>query len=392
MRINTRFIQGQNLDLNRHFGSDPTKLFFAKTLSYILISTTVILTGFTLFFGFSGSEYFSNSTRIFFLPMYLGPVFVFAFAYFCLRKGKFNLARNIFATVTILATVTSILFTGGFILSQASQYVVVIPLVVFLLYGTQAGIRIACAIPIIVASQWALNEYDIFVLPNFASLVNPAANAVMINSTLYLLVLGMVASYEFQRNALRKEIEKEQAKLANLANQDPLTNLTNSRHFYTQLKNLSEHAIKNTERLAVIFLDLDNFKSINDNFGHQIGDKVLTEVAARISQCIPEDQIVSRMGGDEFAILLSGYFTNADIINIRMSLSRMATKPIHINDQAHLVGMSMGHSIFPDMTPEIGSLMQHADESMYQHKRNSPTRNAPLESHKFTQVMFKKIA
>ncbi len=154
------------------------------------------------------------------------------------------------------------------------------------------------------------------------------------------------------------------------ANFDSLTGLPNRNMFYDRLN----HDIKNASRLgtqlAVLFIDLDRFKEVNDSFGHSIGDALLMEAAKRLSNCVRETDTVARLGGDEFTIILNGINNQrcAETI-IQMILQELA-KPFHLNTKSAYVSASIGVTFFPDDASSTDLLMKNADQAMYAAKNN----------------------
>ena len=149
-----------------------------------------------------------------------------------------------------------------------------------------------------------------------------------------------------------------------------MTGLPNRNMFYDRLS----HDIKNTsragKRLAVLFIDLDRFKEVNDSLGHSVGDALLVEAAKRLSGCVRETDTVARLGGDEFTIILSGINDQrcAEMI-IQMILLELA-KPFHLNAKLAYVSASIGVTFFPDDAGTADSLMKNADQAMYAAKNN----------------------
>ncbi|MEK7708570.1 MAG: EAL domain-containing protein [Pseudomonadota bacterium] len=154
------------------------------------------------------------------------------------------------------------------------------------------------------------------------------------------------------------------------ANFDSLTGLPNRNMFYDRLN----HDIKNASRLgtqlAVLFIDLDRFKEVNDSFGHSIGDALLMEAAKRLSNCVRETDTVARLGGDEFTIILNGINNQccAEAI-IQMILLELA-KPFHLNTKSAYVSASIGVTFFPEDASSTDILMKNADQAMYSAKNN----------------------
>ncbi len=162
-----------------------------------------------------------------------------------------------------------------------------------------------------------------------------------------------------------KQLEEE---LKQMAHFDPLTRLPNRTLYIDRFKQALAHTDRTNSLLAICFLDLDNFKPINDNFGHEVGDKLLIEVANRINDTVRREDTVSRQGGDEFTLLLrdveSFDLCEQTLIRIRQALS----KPYLIDNHRHKITASIGATIYPTDDADLDTLLRHADQAMYQAK------------------------
>ncbi|MGG7675630.1 diguanylate cyclase domain-containing protein [Pseudomonas sp. WC2] len=180
-------------------------------------------------------------------------------------------------------------------------------------------------------------------------------------------------------NALLDELESwqnhlqsENETLAHLASHDSLTGLPNRAFFEGRLIRALRNAGKLNERVAVLFLDSDRFKGINDNFGHAAGDAVLVAIANRIRAQLREDDLVARLGGDEFAILLTPLHEIDDAERIAEKILDSMDMPIALpGDTSVVTSLSIGIAVFPDHGATPGSLLNAADAAMYQAKRLS---------------------
>lgn len=154
------------------------------------------------------------------------------------------------------------------------------------------------------------------------------------------------------------------------ANYDSLTDLPNRNMFYDRLRLNIKSASRLGTKLAVLFIDLDRFKEVNDSFGHSVGDALLVEAAKRLTNCVRETDTVARLGGDEFTIILNGINDQrcAEMI-IRMILQELA-KPFQLNAKLAYVSASVGVTFFPDDAGSVDLLMKNADKAMYAAKNN----------------------
>ncbi|MDG5786248.1 sensor domain-containing diguanylate cyclase [Evansella sp. AB-P1] len=207
-------------------------------------------------------------------------------------------------------------------------------------------------------------------------------SSIPINKILFLkrengkaLILEMKSNYmelEDKQHAyliLRDITIKKQNedKLQFLAYHDPLTELGNRRLFYDRFHEMNNKVKDEDSLLAVVLMDLDKFKSINDRFGHATGDLVLQHVANQILRCLPEHSHASRMGGDEFAILIMANDEKGieDFVNV---LHHHIHDRITINGNEHNIAGSVGISIAGRDGKDVDSLLKHADKAMYKVK------------------------
>ncbi len=167
---------------------------------------------------------------------------------------------------------------------------------------------------------------------------------------------------------LRHEINeriKAQHELTHLATHDSLTGLPNRAMFTEHLGIRLHAASRHGRNLALFFMDLDSFKIVNDTHGHEIGDKLLVEIAQRLCECVRKEDIVARMGGDEFTVLLSEFQHDDDIEVVAKKLIDAVNHPVRIGNAICHVGISIGISLFPRDGYDDDSLMRLADDAMY---------------------------
>lgn len=172
---------------------------------------------------------------------------------------------------------------------------------------------------------------------------------------------------------LRHEIDERvqvQQKLVYLANHDPLTQLPNRARFAEQLE-ITTHLARRHKRLfALLFLDLDGFKTVNDTHGHAVGDKVLLEVAARLRRIVRKEDMVARMGGDEFTILLSEINKPEDATNVAEKVIEAINVTMHCENRACHLGTSIGICLFPEHADNPDQMLRLADDAMYTAKQS----------------------
>ncbi|MET0028170.1 MAG: EAL domain-containing protein [Candidatus Thiodiazotropha sp.] len=160
----------------------------------------------------------------------------------------------------------------------------------------------------------------------------------------------------------RKQLEFE---LETLAYIDKLTKLPNRRFFMDRLSEAVKEAEVFQSGLAVLFLDLDNFKIINDSLGHEVGDFVLSEAAWRIQDTLRSDDIVCRLGGDEFTVIIKGVMEKRELAKIAKAIIREFAKPIDCRDRELRIGASIGIVKYPEDGHDEKELIKNADTAMY---------------------------
>lgn len=158
-------------------------------------------------------------------------------------------------------------------------------------------------------------------------------------------------------------------RMRHLAFSDMLTGLPNRVRFTSHLGNLLEARRDFRQPLAIMFIDVDRFKLINDTLGHDAGDMLLKIVAERIHNCVRDDDMVARLGGDEFTIVLDDVKSREIIEAIARKICHSFSKPVAFLDQEIFVTVSVGISVFPDDAIDLATLMKHADTAMFHAKR-----------------------
>ncbi len=158
------------------------------------------------------------------------------------------------------------------------------------------------------------------------------------------------------------------------ANFDKLTGLPNRNMFHDRLSQEINKSKRAGQSLALLLIDLDEFKEVNDTLGHDTGDVLLQEVAYRIKECIRESDTVARLGGDEFIIILSELPDNTKVENIAQLIMNKLTEVFYIKDEAVHVSGSIGITLYPSDATDIDVLMKNADQAMYEAKKKGRNR------------------
>lgn len=167
--------------------------------------------------------------------------------------------------------------------------------------------------------------------------------------------------------------KQNEERVKHLAYHDALTDLPNRYLFLDRLKTALAHAARHENTLAVLFLDLDRFKDVNDTLGHAAGDQLLQEVGKRITTCIREEDTVARMGGDEFTVLLPDIQIE-DAKDVARRILNVFRKPFVLEEQELYISSSIGIAIASDKVLDAQTILRHADLAMYKAKENGKNR------------------
>ncbi len=173
-----------------------------------------------------------------------------------------------------------------------------------------------------------------------------------------------------QRMARLLQASKAEQHVKKLAYYDTLTGLPNRTNLMQSLKVALNRAVINSSRVAVLFLDLDRFKLINDTLGHDAGDLLLKAVADRIRRCVRENDFVARLGGDEFTVVLQDVVSLDHIAQVAEKICHSISSPFVFLQQKMFLSTSIGISLFPDDADDVTTLLKHADSAMFRAKEN----------------------
>jgi len=177
----------------------------------------------------------------------------------------------------------------------------------------------------------------------------------------------------------KAELERSATYSSHLANHDSLTGLPNRRLLFELLQKSFDMATRLGTKVGIIYIDLDDFKPINDRFGHLAGDSVLVEVARRFQTAMRSSDTVARVGGDEFIVVLTNVHDSSVIALATEKLAEAALRPMEMREGSCSVGLSMGVSVFPDDGRGIEELLGKADAGMYAVKASKKIRS-PIET------------
>ncbi|MHB1100455.1 MAG: sensor domain-containing phosphodiesterase, partial [Burkholderiales bacterium] len=169
-------------------------------------------------------------------------------------------------------------------------------------------------------------------------------------------------------------LKEHEAELSRIAHYDALTGIPNRTLLADRMRQAIAKAARDQNMLAVCYLDLDGFKSVNDTLGHEAGDQVLIEMAHRIGNTIRGGDTVARLGGDEFVVLLSGLEQGEECVTTLERLLATIARPVSVKNNALVLGASIGVSLYPLDDEDPDTLLRHADQAMYVAKQSGKNR------------------
>jgi diguanylate cyclase (GGDEF)-like protein len=169
-------------------------------------------------------------------------------------------------------------------------------------------------------------------------------------------------------NAMAEEVKEEQAKLHRQANFDALTGLPNRMMAFDRINLEIHRARRSGQRFAVLFIDLDNFKNVNDTLGHAVGDELLVAIGVRVQGALRDADTVARLGGDEFLVLVPDVVSEVEVEKIAERLLQAVSEPRELHGRKVVILGSIGIAVYPDNGDSVELLMSNADNAMYQAK------------------------
>ncbi len=263
--------------------------------------------------------------------------------------------------LTMLVMLTAMLINGMFQNTAFIWYATFPPLAFFFKGKIKGAIWLGALLGVLLG---------LMLLQNLNLLQTPystPAIALVLAST--ATVGMMVFIYESIRSKAEASLHKIQEELQQLAHNDPLTGLPNRTAFYTHLPQMLAQTNRDNSRLAVLFIDLDNFKPINDTFGHEAGDELLRQTATRLRAVLRGSDFVARFGGDEFVAVLPQIGLGRDVGVVANKIIDTLSIPFTIKDYCCKIGVSIGITLYPDCANNIDNLIQLADHAMYAAKQ-----------------------
>ncbi|MGQ0655437.1 MAG: putative bifunctional diguanylate cyclase/phosphodiesterase [Betaproteobacteria bacterium] len=184
----------------------------------------------------------------------------------------------------------------------------------------------------------------------------------------FAVVAGRVSALRERLRGRNLELQQAVSQIQAMATRDETTGLYNRGFFVESLRHALAQAGRHGRCLALLFIDVDRFKLVNDTLGHRAGDRLLRELGARIAGCVRESDIVARLGGDEFVVLIEGLRSREALHELAQKIVRAASQPLHLESRELALSVSIGVTVSPDDGSAEQELMRNADVAMYRAK------------------------
>ena len=285
------------------------------------------------------------------------------------RTANHRVAGNFLISSLLFVISYPVFLSGGFNESPIVPVLSILPVMGFLLLGLRSGLLWLLATALwCIALSW-MAEHNLFAIqmvPDEHSrhLLRIGLQVIFMASNCAALLV-----YEIMNERLKLQLHAERNEFEQRASHDSLTGIPNRFEFFRRLGSGMIECQDRKQKLAVLYIDLNGFKPINDRYGHQAGDQVLQTIAKRLQQTLRLSDTAARLGGDEFGLVLPGIHVPEDLLHIRTKVLQAVREPIKLADGNIVeISASMGAAIFPDDATEMNLLCSHADEAMYQNK------------------------
>lgn len=360
--------------LKKNFGQDDELFFRALMLFGMTVVTTSILTICVAILWTAGGIYMEPAARDLFGALLAATAAFHAAALALLMEGRLRIALAIVAWSSLLLVYASIALTGGVPGSVAAPTLILPPTIFLCLYGVSASVIVAVALPAVCAAQAYLLHLLGVDPPNFESQASPAFNRALVLGVTYVFVILALVVYGHMNALLRAQRDAERRRLQELANEDTLTGIANARHFRQRLEQACARIDRHGGKLAVLYLDFNDFKQVNDDYGHAMGDEVLRHVAMRLRLALRREDTVARLGGDEFAILVEMVSDEQQVPRLAERVRQIVAEPVDIDGIRHMITASVGRALYPTDVADKRAIVEHADRDMYRAKLEKRAR------------------
>jgi diguanylate cyclase (GGDEF)-like protein len=281
--------------------------------------------------------------------------------------GAFVVCGNLFAASAYVIMLTAVAILGGFSESPATILLMLVPVYVFLLAGRQLALAWSLLVVSTIVVLYLLEQRGMQFPQILPPTLLPLASLVMWLAVLTVIMGSLLVSSHISGHH-EHLLQHERNQLNYMAHHDALTELPNRSYFLGRLTRSVARARRRDENSALLYIDLDGFKLINDEHGHGIGDIVLRVLAARMREVTRENDTVARMGGDEFAVILEDVQDREFAASVAQKLLQQLSEPVSIGVHDFAVTGSVGIVMFPEQGSDAYRLCEQADQAMYRAK------------------------
>jgi len=302
------------------------------------------------------------------LTLSIGSIFIFLL--FSLKKrGNFLFSANVTLATVCIFLLVGVFLSSGPVYSPVTSLFYIPTVMAYLLVGRFRGFLWTLAI-MTELGLLVLLEINGFNFPYTIDAQHEVETRLIVSGLGFFAVLSLVLVYDFINQHLRRERDLEHERWVFLANHDQLTELANRTRFDNMLKKtILTHERRTPGKIvALVYLDLDGFKQINDQHGHHIGDQVLQAIAQRLRESLRETDLIARQGGDEFTLMLDQLQSENAVSPIVDKLLSKIAEPIETTIDRVSVTGSIGVALYPAHTTDVEELKIFADQAMYQAK------------------------
>lgn len=362
------FDRGLSFLTRAHSDHDIEPLWRARALQ----GTNVILTiMYLIVIGFILATRPLGDYSTFFVSCILAPsALMTLFSLWMTYQARF-LFFNIHLTLAALffCAAVGIYVNGGPAVSSNNQHLIIQVVISFFLAGIRGGVVWLVIIAAVETFYFGLAASG-YSFPNYQLAEHVFSGEVTNFFLSFFMVSFIVSLMELNRSSLDRYRELERSRFQYKATHDSLTQLANRELLYSSMAKAVKDCRRSGGRALLLYLDLNNFKPINDDFGHACGDRVLQIVASRLQSMVRINDVVARVGGDEFAILFQRVEPGQSPEHMTTALAKHLNAPINLFGQIFSVGCSIGICEIDGSNNNIDELLAKADNAMYQAKQS----------------------
>ncbi|MDJ0612842.1 MAG: GGDEF domain-containing protein [Rhizobiaceae bacterium] len=325
---------------------------------------------------FPGTPFLETKTKLILVPFVGVLVGLLILSAWFVERGHNVYSRSVTNFTVSASTMLSVIFCGGFVESHATPFLVAPLVVCFCISPRNEAIAVGTftfITPLLM--DIATRTFGIE-LPDYTSTASTVANSIFLMGTLFLTIVMALTYLQKTNEELHDALDHDRKLFENWASIDPLTEIGNRRFFEMQVEEALKEAEASNSSFSILYMDLNGFKKVNDDYGHEAGDKILKTVAKRLDDAARSGDHVARLGGDEFVVLLSAPVDTSVLISQTARLRAAVENPIQIGAQRHDIFASLGRASYPTDGENLSELIRTADMDMYTQKMRSKLSNS----------------